>query len=165
MFSAVIGRPKIHVGYIYLGYIYLGHIVYCLTYFVLEYSFLCISMVAHCEGRLGFGRVSFVNKGHAKQSSITKKLHILHYVQFLLEHFILISACSGRQLIRSASRGDFVVPHARTAINQHGTFSILGPSAWNSLTSELHSLPQILSSSFYKLLKTFIFAWAGSASE
>src|SRR6218665_1918579 len=126
-----------------------------------------LGSVTHCEGRLGSGRVSFVYKGHAKQSSITEKSHILHYVQFLLEHFILISACSGRQLIRSASRGDFVVPHARTAINQHGTFSILGPSAWNSLTSELHSLPQVLSGSFYKLLKTFIFAWAwaGSASE
>ena len=36
-----------------------------------------------------------------------------------------------------------------------------------SLPSEIRSLPQDLSSSFYKLLKTFIFdrAWAGSASE
>jgi len=36
----------------------------------------------------------------------------------------------------------------------------LGPSAWKSLPSELCSLPQDLSSSFYKLLKTFIFARA-----
>src|SRR6218665_428509 len=67
----------------------------------------------------------------------------------------------------SASRGDFVVPHARTAIKQHRTFSIVGPSLWNSLPPEIRSLPWDLSSSFYKLLKTFIFAraWAGSTSE
>jgi len=40
-------------------------------------------------------------------------------------------------------------------------------SLWNSLSPEIRSLPRDLSTSFYKLLKTFIFAraWAGSASE
>ena len=86
---------------------------------------------------------------------------------YILELFILTSSCTGRQSLRSASRGDFVVPHARTAIKQHRAFSIVGPSVWNSLPSEIRSLPRDLSSSFYKLLKTFIFArdWAGSASE
>src|SRR6218665_800038 len=86
---------------------------------------------------------------------------------YLLELFILTSSCTGRQSLRSASIGDFVVPHARTAIKQHRAFSIVGPSVWNSLPSEIRSLPRDLSSSFYKLLKTFIFAraWAGSASE
>jgi len=54
-----------------------------------------------------------------------------------------------------------VVPHARTAIKQHRAFSIVGPSVWNSLPSEIHSLPRDLFSSFYKLLKTFIFAGPG----
>jgi len=81
--------------------------------------------------------------------------------------FILTLACSGRQSPRSASRGDFVVPHAHTAFKQHRAFSIVGPSAWNGLSSELCSLRWDLSSSFYNLLKVFIFAraWAGSASE
>ena len=81
---------------------------------------------------------------------------------YLLELFILTSSCTGRQSLRSASRGDFVVPHARTAIKQHTcrAFSIVGPSVWNSLPSEIRSLPRNLSSSFYKLLKTFIFARA-----
>src|SRR6218665_3361123 len=89
------------------------------------------------------------------------------YGTYLLGLFILTSSCTGRQSLRSASRGDFVVPHARTAIKQHKVFSIVGPSVWNSLPSEIRSLPRDLSSSFYKLLKTFIFAraWAGSASE
>jgi len=77
---------------------------------------------------------------------------------YLLDLFTLTSTCSGRQSLHSASRGDFVVPHDRTAIKQHRAYSIVGPSAWNSLPSELRSLPRDLSSLFYKLLKTFIFA-------
>src|SRR6218665_35977 len=89
-------------------------------------------------------------------------LHLLTYWDF-----ILTSSCTGRQSLRSASTGDFVVPHASTAIKQHRAFSIVGPSVWNNFPSEIRSLPRDLSSSFYKLLKTFIFAraWAGSASE
>jgi len=58
-----------------------------------------------------------------------------------------------------------VIPHAHTAIKQHRAFSIVGPSAWTSLPSELCSLPQDLSSSFYRLLKTCLFAQAWSTSE
>src|SRR6218665_1526565 len=81
--------------------------------------------------------------------------------------FILTSSCTFRQSLLSSSRGDFVVPRARTAIKQHRAFSSVGPSLWNSLPPEIRSLPRDLSSSFYKLLKTFIFAraWAESASE
>src|SRR6218665_1635379 len=86
---------------------------------------------------------------------------------YLLELFILTSSCTGRKSLRSASRGEFLMPQARTAIKQHRAFSTVGPSAWNSLPSELRSLPRDLSSLFYKLLKTFTFAlaWAESASE
>jgi len=35
---------------------------------------------------------------------------------------ITVTSCTSRQSIRSASRGDFVVPHARTAIKQHRAF-------------------------------------------
>src|SRR6218665_2481159 len=86
---------------------------------------------------------------------------------YLMELFILTSSCTGGQSLRSASTGDCVVPCARTAIKQHRTFSIVGPSVWNSLPSEIRSLSRDLPGSFYKLLKTFIFAraWAGSVSE
>src|SRR6218665_1171289 len=49
------------------------------------------------------------------------------------------------------SRGDFVVLHVRTTIKQHRAFSIVGPSAWNGLPSELRSLPWDLSSSLQAL--------------
>src|SRR6218665_3031774 len=58
---------------------------------------------------------------------------------YLLGLFILTSSCTGRHSLRSASRGDFVVSHARTAIKQHMAFSIVGPSVWNSLPSEIRS--------------------------
>ena len=73
---------------------------------------------------------------------------------------------------------DFVLPQkddknvnhigcCRVAYSIDRAFSIVGPSVWNSLPSEICSLPRDLSSLFYKLLKTFIFAraWAGSASQ
>src|SRR6218665_2480401 len=76
------------------------------------------------------------------------------------------SACSGRRCLRSASKGDFVVPRARTATIQKRAFSIVGPFVWNGLPSDLRSLQRDLYSSFYKLLKTLLFAraWAESAS-
>ena len=54
--------------------------------------------------------------------------HTHPHVNLSLITFILTSSCTGRQSLRSASRGDFVVPHARTAIKQHRAFSIVGPS-------------------------------------
>src|SRR6218665_3280659 len=65
---------------------------------------------------------------------------------YLLELFILTSACSGRRSLRSATKGDFLVPRARTATRQTRAFSIVGPSVWNDLPSELRSLPRDLSS-------------------
>ena len=78
----------------------------------------------------------------------------------------MTSACSGHRSLRSAFKGDFLVPRAHTATRQERAFSIVGPSVWNGLPSKLCSLPQDLSSSFYKLLKTLLFgrARAGSAS-
>src|SRR6218665_2174880 len=81
---------------------------------------------------------------------------------YLLELFILMSACSGRRSLRSASKGDFLVPPPRTATRQKRAFSIIGPCVWNDVPSELRSLSRGLSSSFYKLLKTLLFGrnWA-----
>ena len=65
------------------------------------------------------------------------------------------------------SRGIFLIPRALIATRQKRAFSIVGPSVWNGIPTELRSLPRDLSSSVYKLLKTILFgqAWARSASE
>src|SRR6218665_174987 len=71
---------------------------------------------------------------------------------YLLELLLLTSACSGRRSLRSASKGDFLVPRARNATRQKRAFSIVCLSVWNDFPPELRSLPRDLSSSFYKLL-------------
>lgn len=46
------------------------------------------------------------------------------------------------------------------ATRHYWALSIMGSSVWNSLPSDLHSIPLDLSSSFYKLFKTVLFDWA-----
>src|SRR6218665_1663235 len=94
---------------------------------------------------------------HYRISSIVWHCVLGNAPSYLLELFHLTSACSGRRSLRSDTKGDFLGPCARTAIRQKRAFSIVGPSVWNDLPSELRSLPRDLSSSFYKLLKTLLF--------
>src|SRR6218665_2336242 len=104
---------------------------------------------------------------HYRISSIVWHCVLGNAPSYLLELFTLTSACSARRSLRSATKGDFLVPCACTAARQKRAFSIVGPSVWNDLPSELRFLSRDLSSSFYKLFKTLLFgrAWAGSASE
>src|SRR6218665_592655 len=51
-----------------------------------------------------------------------------------------VSVLAARRVLRSAARGEFLVPCARLAIMQRRVFSVVGPSAWNDLPFELHSL-------------------------
>src|SRR5678816_2887745 len=66
----------------------------------------------------------------------------------------------------SSSRGDFLVPFARTATKQRRAFSIADPTTWNDLPSLLRLSPRTHSTSFYTQLKTFLYdhVWLGSAS-
>src|SRR6218665_914958 len=104
---------------------------------------------------------------HYRISSIVWRCVLGNAPAYLLELFILASTCPCRRSLRSATKGDFLVPRVRTATRQKRAFSIVGPSDWNDLPCELRFLPRDLSSSFYKLLNTLLFgrAWAGSASE
>jgi len=76
---------------------------------------------------------------------------------YLRELFTLTSTCLGRRALRSASRGDFIVPHARTSTMQHRAFSVVGPTIWNDLPLHIRSHPRHLPDTFYPLLKTFLF--------
>src|SRR6218665_2056941 len=78
-----------------------------------------------------------------------------------------VSVLSARRVLRSAARGECLVPRARLAIMQRRAFSIVGPSVWNDLPFELRSLLMAHPSKFYISLKSFFFVrdWAGSASE
>ena len=65
---------------------------------------------------------------HYRISSIVWHCVLGNAPSYLLELFILTSACSGRWSLRSASKGDFMVPRARTATRQKRAFSMVGPS-------------------------------------
>ena len=79
---------------------------------------------------------------------------------YLLELFILTSACSGRRSLHSVSRGDFVVPLARTATWQKRAFLIVG----NSLFGIVSPLTSVLRHGTFPLL--FIDAsWLSFLSE
>src|SRR6218665_2249551 len=84
---------------------------------------------------------------------------------YFSELFVPSSSCPGRRSLRSASRGDYLIPRSYT--KQNRAFSAAGPSIWNGFPFELRSLPRDFLSSFYSLVTTFVFAraWAGSASE
>src|SRR6218665_3685762 len=70
-----------------------------------------------------------------------------------------VSVLAARRVLRSAARGEFLVPRARLAITcmQRKTFSVVGPSAWNELPFELRSLLMAHPSKFYISLKSFFF--------
>src|SRR6218665_2505243 len=85
--------------------------------------------------KFGLGHISEFMRGtlhwlpvrqriHYRLSTIVWRCVLGIAPTYLLGLFILTSSCTGRQSLRSASRGDFVVPHARTAIKQHKAFSI-----------------------------------------
>src|SRR6218665_2390061 len=76
-----------------------------------------------------------------------------------------VSVLAARRALRSAARGEFLVPWARLAIMQRRAFSVVGPSAWNDLPFELRSLLMAHPSKFYISLKSFFLSVAGSASE
>src|SRR6218665_471256 len=72
---------------------------------------------------------------------------------YLSELFVLSSSCPGRRLLRSASRGDYLIPRSYTATKQNRAFSAAGPSIWNGLPFKLRSIPRDFSSSFIVSLR------------
>src|SRR6218665_1648964 len=75
---------------------------------------------------------------------------------YLPELFVLSSSCPGRRSLRSASRGEYLIPRSYTATKQNRALSVAGPTIWNGLPFELHSLLRYFLSSFYGLLKTVV---------
>src|SRR5688572_3542512 len=72
---------------------------------------------------------------------------------------------AGRAL-RYATMGQLLIPRTRLTGRQRRAFSVVGPSIWNDLLSELRFLPLTNQTEFYKSLKSFFLCrgWAGSVS-
>ena len=81
--------------------------------------------------------------------------------EYLTELCRPVSSSSGRQSLRSASRGDLIVPRFRPQRSGYRAFAVSGPHVWNSLPTEIgQSCNNLLQ--FKSKLKTFLFqqSWA-----
>jgi hypothetical protein len=78
-----------------------------------------------------------------------------------------VSDVVARRALRSVTTGQLLVPRARLTARQRRAFSVVGPSIWNGLPSELRLLPVTDQTGFYKSFKSFFCCrgWTGSASE
>ena len=78
-----------------------------------------------------------------------------------------VSDVAARRVLRSARTGELLVPRTHLVTAQRRAFSIVGPSIWNDLPHELHSLLCVNLTGFRKSLKSFFFnrGWTGNSSE
>ena len=76
--------------------------------------------------------------------------------EYLTELCRLVSSSSGRQCLRSASRGDLIVPRFRLRRSGYRAFAVSGPHVWNSLPTEIRQSCNNLFQ-FKSKLKTFLF--------
>ena len=72
--------------------------------------------------------------------------------RYLCDYCIPVANVAARSQLRSASRHQVVVPRYNTS-----TFSVAGPTVWNSLPDKLRD-PSLSIDSFRRQLKTFLFA-------
>ena len=74
-----------------------------------------------------------------------------------------VSVNPSRRCLRSAARGDLVVPATKTVCYGPRSFAIAGPATWNSLLAWLRD-DQLSVAAFRRLLKTELFARAYDSS-
>jgi len=86
---------------------------------------------------------------------IFKCLHQMAPV-YLTEMNDPVSASTSRSHLRSAARGDLAVPRSRTTTYGQRSFSVSGPSLWNSLPLSVRD-PSLTMKQFCTHLKTFMF--------
>src|SRR6218665_3118687 len=80
--------------------------------------------------------------------------------------FVSYLKLTNRSMITD-QQGLLLVPFARTSAKQSRAFSVVGPSIWNGLPSQIRTLPRALSPAFSSQLKTALSSrvGVGSASE
>ena len=76
--------------------------------------------------------------------------------EYLVELCRPVCLSTGRQSLRSASRGDLVVPRYRLERSGHRAFAVFGPQIWNSLPDEVRRSSDNLTL-FKKKLKSHLF--------
>ena len=77
--------------------------------------------------------------------------------EYLSNHLTPVSSSTSRFHLRSASRGDLMVPRSRSVRAGESSFRVIGPRTWNSLPLSVRELQQS-DSTFAKGLKTYLFS-------
>ena len=92
---------------------------------------------------------------------ITFKLCLLVYKainglapSYLQDLCVPVTTVSTRAALRSAARGDLVFPRTRRRLGNRA-FCVAGPTAWNSLSSDIRTASSV--TTFKNLLKTHLF--------
>lgn len=86
-------------------------------------------------------------------------IHVFNSIHGLNPPYLYLPALAevpGRRALRSSDRGDLIVPRSFTATYGPKTFFYSGPKIWNSLPSDLRSIPDL--SSFKHKLKFYLFS-------
>jgi len=76
---------------------------------------------------------------------------------YLKDYCIPVSDTAARRHLCSASRHQLVVPRHSLSMCGRRTFSVAGPTVWNSLSDELRDLT-LSTDSFRRLLRTHLFS-------
>ena len=92
---------------------------------------------------------------------ITFKLCLLVYKarngmapNYIQDICVSVSTVSTRSALRSAARGDLVIPRTRRRLGNRA-FSVAGPAAWNSLPPDIRTASTLCT--FKNLLKAYLF--------
>jgi hypothetical protein len=91
-----------------------------------------------------------------KIASITRRCMLGQGPQYLSDHLTPISSIQARSHLRSADRGDLIVPKTRTAKAGGRGFRMSGPVVWNSLPLSLRNY-ELSCSNFRSKLKTHLY--------
>ena len=78
---------------------------------------------------------------------------------YLTEMSVPVAANTGRRCLRSAARGELMVPRTRTITYGSRSFAVSGPRVWNDLPPTLHASSTTLGQ-FQSRLKTTLFRLA-----
>jgi len=128
-----------------------------------------LQRVLNCAARVIFGdrpeHVTPLLRGKLHwlraRERITFKLCLLVYKainglapSYLQDLCVPVTTVSTRAALRSAARGDLVMPRTRRRLGNRA-FCIAGPTAWNSLPPDIRTAPSL--TAFKHLLKTHLF--------
>jgi len=91
-----------------------------------------------------------------KIASITRRCLLGTGPRYLTDYLTPVSSISSRSHLRSADRGEIVVPFSRTVRAGSRSFRTSGPTIWNSLPPAVRNL-HLTDNKFAVTLKTYLF--------